>query len=145
MEKSEDEIRAPDIVITEQLLPGGNVDNEIDITEVLHISQEEYAKQKELYDKYEENIIKEFNFERNKRLEIFKEFLFRINRLGVYDVEVREIYNMIDPIIDAYCNQYIETCELDVETYTKIFTLLKKIRNTQVILPILEKIIICQT
>jgi hypothetical protein len=142
MEQSEHDIRAPDIVRTEQLLPSNNLDN--DITEVLHISQEEFAKQKEMYEKYEEKIIKEFNFERNKRLEIFKEFLLRINRLGVYDVEVREIYNMIDPIIDAYCNQYIETCELDMETYTKIFTLLKKIRNTQVILPILEKIIICQ-
>jgi hypothetical protein len=55
---------------------------------------------------------------------------------------VREIYEIIDPIIESYCNQIIQVCELDDETYNRIFSLLKKIRNNKLVFDTLQNIIL---
>jgi hypothetical protein len=146
---SEEEIRPPDAIVSERLLPQNINDRDDDInrsekemSDALYISMQEYNIQNEIQSDYEERIIQEFTAERNRRVELFKDFLFQMNRIGRYDKEVREMYSILEPIIDSYCNQYIQTCELDIETHTKIFDIVKKIRNHLVILPLLEKIII---
>ncbi len=48
---------------------------------------------------------------------------------------------MIDPIIDSYCSQSIQSCELDEETYDKNFNTLKKIRNNPLTLTTFKTII----
>ena len=144
---SEESIRPPDAIVSERLLPQNINDyddinrSEKEMNDALYISMQEYNKQQEVQSNYEEQIIQEFTTERNRRVELFKDFLFQMHRIGMYDKEVREMYSILEPIIDSYCNQYIQSCELDIETHTKIFDIVKKIRNHLVILPLLEKII----
>jgi hypothetical protein len=68
--------------------------------------------------------------------------MINLIKIGKFDKEVREIYEILDPIIELYCKQYIQTCELDIETYDKIFDILKKIRNNQQVLDILKTILL---
>jgi len=151
----EEEVRPPDAIVSERLLPHISEDRteyvnrtehvnrtEEEMKDALYLSIQEFNQQNEIQSNYEEQIIKEFIAEREKRLEVFKDFLFQMHRIAKYDTEVREVYSMIDPILDSYCNQYIQTCELDIETHTKIFNIVKKIRNQQSMIPLLEKIII---
>ena len=65
-----------------------------------------------------------------------------MTKLCRFDNEVREIYNILDPIIESYCGLYFETCELDQQTYDKIFNTLKKIRNDQQAFDTLKTIIL---
>ena len=85
--------------------------------------------------------MKDYADETKRRKEIFKDFLFNLNKIGKFDKEVRDIYDILDPIIESYCGQYIQSCELDGETYDKIFDTLKKIRNNQSALNTLKSII----
>ena len=73
---------------------------------------------------------------------IFKEFLFNIDRIGKFDKNVKEIYEIIEPIIDSYCNQIIQFLSFDKDTYNKIFNVLKTIRNNQIAFDTLKTIII---
>ena len=82
------------------------------------------------------------NFRNNKISSIFKEFLFNLNKIGKFDKEIREIFDIIDPIIESYCNQVITSYEFDKETYDKIFNVINKIRMNEGILNILQTIIL---
>jgi hypothetical protein len=142
---TEDNIRPPDEVKIEQLLEDTRSNFEKEIDQAIYLSFQDLINQQENSRKYEEQILKEYNEESNRRKEIFREFLLSLNKISRFDLEIREIYEIIEPIIDSYCNQYIEVCELDKQMYDKIFGLLKKIRNNQVALNILNTIIIKET
>lgn len=137
-----DEIREPDSVISEQLLNDNRTDFQKQMDEAMYISLQEIKKYEELNQKYENELIQQYVEETTRRKELFTSFLFDLNRLMKFDKEVREIYQIIEPIIDSYCGQIIENCELDEETYKKIFNLLGKIRVNKVGLEILKNIII---
>jgi hypothetical protein len=138
----EDNIRAPDEVVRETLLEDTRSDFEKQLDEAMYLSMYEINQQRDIYDEYEKKLIEDHKFETDSRNEIFKDFMFNINKIGKFDKEVREIYEILDPIIESYCKQYIQTCELDVETYDKIFNTLKKIRNNQQVLDILKTILL---
>jgi hypothetical protein len=138
----DDNIRPPDESFNERLLEDTRSDFEKQIDEAMYVSMQEMNQQQDINRQYEERLIKDFMEESNRRKDIFKDFLFNLNKLIKFDKEVREIYEIIDPIIDSYCNQSIEVCELDIETYYKIFTILEKIRNSQDSLNILKTIIL---
>jgi hypothetical protein len=139
---TEDNIRPPDEVKVEQLLEDTRSDFEKEIEQAIYLSFQEVRNQEEISRKYEEQILKEYNEESNRRKDIFRDLLLSLNKISRFDKEVREIYEIIDPIIDSYCSQYIEICELDEKTYDKIFELLKKIRNNQSAFNLLKEIII---
>ncbi len=139
---TEDNIRPPDEAKMEQLLEDTRSDFEKEIDEAIYLSYQDIREKQELSRKYEEQILKEYNEESNRRRDIFRDFLLSLNKISRFDKEIREIYEIIDPIIDSYCNQYIEICELDEKTYDKIFGLLKKIRNNQSAFNLLKEIII---
>ena len=139
---TEDNIRPPDEVKSEQLLEDTRSDFEKEIDEAIYLSIQDLREKQEISRKYEEQILKEYNEESNRRKEIFRDFLLSLNKISRFDKEIREIYEIIEPIIDSYCNQYIEICELDEKTYDKIFELLKKIRNNQSAFNLLKEIII---
>ena len=42
---------------------------------------------------------------------------------------MKEIYEIIEPIIDCYCAQYMKQCELDPITYDRIFKVIGNIRT----------------
>jgi hypothetical protein len=136
-----DDIRPPDKSINEQLIEDTRSDFEKEIDEALYISMLEVKKQQDINTEYEEKIISEYIKETNRRKEIFKDFLFNVNKIGKFDKEIQEIYDIIEPIIDSYCGQIFESCELDEETYNKIFNTLKNIRNNQNALDILRSIL----
>lgn len=135
-------IRPPDEPFSEQLLEDNRCDFDKEMDEALQLSLKEMIEQQKLYVSYEEQLINEYTSETNRRKEMFKSFLFNIHKISKIDKEVREIYEILDPIIDAYCGQCIETCELDQETYNKIFNILGKIRNDQKAYDTLKAIII---
>ncbi len=140
-DNNDDNIRPPDEVKTEQLLEDTRSEYEKQIDEAIYLSFQEITKQEELYKKYEEQLLRDHNDETNKRNEHFKKFLFDLNKLSKIDKEVKNIFNIIEPIIESYCLQYIQTCELDIETYEKIFKLLHKIRTDKSAVETLKTII----
>jgi hypothetical protein len=138
----DDNIRPPDESFNERLLEDTRTEFEKQIDDAIYISMQEMNKQQDINKQYEDLIINNYTDETNRRTGIFKEFLVNIHKIGKFDKEVREIYDIIDPIIESYCSQYIEVCELDEQTYDKIFNILKKIRNNQIVFDTLKTIIL---
>jgi hypothetical protein len=141
-DETEDNIRPPDKVKVEKLVEDTRSNYEKEIDDALYISMKEYKKQQECYDIYEEQIMEEYVNLCAKRKEIFEVFLFNLNRLIKYDKEIKEILDIIDPIIESYCNQYIEFVILDELTYDKIFNTLDKVRLNRQTFEILKTIIV---
>ena len=124
-----DDIRLPDEAVNEQLIEDTRSDFEKQIEEAIYISSQEIRENQILNKQYEEQILKEYAEETSRRREMFKDFLFNLYKIGKFDNEVAEIYNILEPIIESYCSQSLQTCELDKVTYDRIFNTLKKIRN----------------
>lgn len=139
---NEDNIRLPDEIISDRLLEDTRNDYEKELDEAINLSYQELLEKQDLSRKYEEQIIKDYNEETLKRKTTFEKLLLDLNKLSKLDKEVREIYNIIDPIIECYCSQYINICILDVETHETIFKLLSKIRTDKNAVELLKTIII---
>jgi hypothetical protein len=144
MNNSEDNIRKPDEVVRETLLEDNRDNYQKQIDEAMYLSMQEMNQEREINHEYEEKILKDYADETNRRVNLFKNFMANITKLCKFDNEVREIYNILDPIIESYCGQFIETCELDQQTYDKIFDILKKIRNDQQAFDTLKTIILIE-
>ena len=144
MNNSEDNIRKPDEVVRETLLEDNRDNYQKQIDEAMYLSMQEMNQEREINHEYEEKILKDYADETNRRVNLFKNFMANITKLCKFDNEVREIYNILDPIIDSYCGQFIETCELEQKTYDKIFDILKKIRNDQQAFDTLKTIILIE-
>lgn len=138
----EDNIRPPDEVVRETLLEDNRDDYQKQIDEAMYLSMQEMNQQRDINLQYEEQLLKDYASETKRRVELFKNFMANMTKLSKFDKEVREIYNILDPIIESYCGQYFQTCELDGETYDKIFDTLKKIRNDQQAFDTLKTIIL---
>jgi len=141
-DNTEDNIRPPDEVRVEQLLEDTRSEYDKQIDEAINLSMLDIIEKQNINLQYEEQLIKEYNDENNRRKDYFTKFLFDLNKLGKIDKEIREIYEIIEPIIESYCSQYIQICELDIETYEKIFKLLGKIRTDKNAIETLKGIII---
>lgn len=140
----EDNIRPPDEIVRETLLQDNRSDFEKQLDEAVYLSMQEINQQREINEQYEEQLLKDFAFETKRRTEIFKDFVFNLNKIGRFDKEIRDISDILYPIIDSYCGQCIQTCELDEETYDKIFSIVKKIRVNQDTLDTLKTIILSE-
>jgi hypothetical protein len=136
----EDNIRDPDAVLHEQLIEEKS-DYEKELDEAVYLSIQELTKQQMINDKYEEQLLQDYTLERNKRIEMFREFLFNLNKISKLDKELREIQSLLLNIIDLYCKQEIKFYSLDSETYNKVFDTLKKIRNNKI--EVLKTFIVC--
>uniref|UniRef100_A0A6C0ARD1 Uncharacterized protein n=1 Tax=viral metagenome TaxID=1070528 RepID=A0A6C0ARD1_9ZZZZ len=135
-------VRSPDKVFKEQLFADNKSDFEKELNKALRISLEEARTFNDLNKDFEEQLIKKFEKEKIERKEIFTKFLLDLNRIIRLDKDVRDVYEIVEPIIDAYCNQFIEICEFDEETYNKIFKVLSTIRIDKKCMNILQTIII---
>lgn len=138
----EDNIRAPDEVVRETLLEDTRSDFQKQLDKALDLSIQEMEQQREINQEYEEQLLKNYADEIKRRINLFKNFMSNLTRLCGFDKEVKEVYDIIDPIIESYCGLYFETCELDGGTYDKIFDTLKKIRNDQQAFDTLKTIIL---
>ena len=138
----DDDIRPHDAVVSEQLLEDTRSEFEKDLDEALILSLNDIREKHNLNKKYEEQLIKEYNEESSRRKSAFEKFLFDLNKVSKVDKEIREIYDIIEPIVEVYCSQYINKCELDNDTYEKIFKLLGKVRTDKNAVEILKTIIL---
>lgn len=134
-------IRRPDNVITEQISQEDISEYEKQLIEATQQSIKELEEQQNEQFNYERKLIQEHTHETKRRVEIFKEFLLRLQKISSFDQEIREIYEIIQPIIDAYCGQIINHYELDEITYNKIFDTLRNVRHTDTGITELKKII----
>jgi len=138
---NDDNIRPPDQVTVEQLVQDKRSEFDKQVDEALYQSMKEYAEENEMNEKYEEHLINSYLTTSAERKEKFKDLLSTMHKVMHFDKEVKEINDMIVPIIDAYCLNYIENVELDVETYNKIFTILMTIRKNEKNIALLKTII----
>lgn len=134
-------IRRPDNVITEQISQEDISEYEKQLIEATQQSIKELEEQQNEQFNYERKLIQEHTHETKRRVEIFKEFLLHLQKINSFDQEIREIYEIIQPIIDAYCGQIINHYELDEITYNKIFDTLRKVRHTDTGITELKKFI----
>ena len=118
-DNSEEYIRSPDKVIKERLI----------------WKEEEFEEFEEFEEDilqnmvdYEKEIQKYFVEEKMRRKDTFNELLFKMKKISNYDKEVEEIYNIIEPIIESYCEQVIQYYEVDNVSYERIFSIISSIR-----------------
>lgn len=138
----EDNIRAPDSIIQDQLLNHDRDEFDKQLDEAMYISLQDLKQQRDEQAQYESTVVKQYEDETDHRRTLFKEFMFQLSRLSKYDANIQEVMEIISPIVDAYCYQFIETCELDSKTHEKIFSTISRIRKSDDVISLLSEIII---
>jgi hypothetical protein len=138
----EDEIRPPDRVKREQLIPNDNLYHDKELEEALSLSIQESLELEKKSQEYENQIINSFIKERDNRREKFEKLLFNLKKVSKFDKTLCDTFDIIEPIIDSYCNQMIENFIVDEETFQSIFKNLNSIRTDKKIIDILKTIII---
>lgn len=137
-----DNVRTPDKTKKEQLLQDNRSEYEKQMDEAMYLSIQEFKKLEEINQKYEEDLINEHIKLINERKDLFRGFLFDLNKLIRFDKDMKEIYEIIEPIIDSYCAQYINQCEIDQITYDRIFKVIGNVRTNKNAIELLKKILI---
>lgn len=146
----EDKVRSPDKVKREKLIDDFSYKDDLEESDddefnyAIHLSINEFQKQEELNKKFEDELINNYHNLIKERKEIFHPLLLELIKLSKYDIEIKEIYEIVEPIIEAYCMQYFEFTELDETTYDKIFKVLSSIRINKNSIEILKTLLVKQ-
>ena len=127
----DDDIRNADEARSELLQQDTRSEYDKQIEEAINLSSMEYREKEIKNERFEEEIIANYYKVSNERRDLFREFLFDLGKLIRFDKETKEIYEIIEPIIESYCNQIIDNWELDEITYDRIFKALKSIRTNK--------------
>jgi hypothetical protein len=138
----EEYVRPPDDIKSEQLIAYKRNDYEREIDEAIYLSIQEFNQKININDEFEKELINKYFEENKKRKNLFSKLLFDLNKISKFDNEIKDIYEIIEPIIESYCSQFIETCEFDKNTYEKIFKILGKIRTDKNAIELLKTIIL---
>ena len=130
----EDEyIRPADNIVRERLIDTSLSDVEDEMNFALNESLKDFEQT-------EESIFTSYNTELNKRQLETESIIMKLKKLSVYDDTVKDMLNVMEPIIELYCNQYINSYEFDKETYEFILNNIKKIRFSQEEKQVIENI-----
>jgi hypothetical protein len=143
IDRESNDIRPADGSKRELLQQDTRTEYEKQIEEAINLSSMEYREKEIKNERFEEEIIANYFKVSNERKEHFRNLLFDLGKLIRFDKETKEIYEIIEPIIESYCNQFIENCEVDEMTYDRIFRALKGIRTNKKNIELLKKILIC--
>ena len=135
-------IRIPDEVKKERLCQDNRSNFEKEMEEMEEAIKYSLQEHEEISKNYEDKLINEYLLETNKRRDNFKSILFDLSKLIKYDQNIKEIYEIIEPIIDAYCSQYIQNYEIDEITYNRIFKVIGTIRTDKKNIELLKTIFI---
>ena len=135
------DIRKPDEAKREKLIADHCNEYNYEIDEALYQSMQDIILEQKRNEDYENELKNNFTKILSERSEIFKGLLFHMKRIACFDQNVKEIYEIIEPIIDAYCNQIIENCTIDQKTHERIFKTLSTIRTNKKSLKLLSMII----
>ena len=103
------------------------------------LEHEEYASNMA---EFETRIMCESSLETDNRKKQFAGLLHDMDKVSRFDSQIKEIYNIIEPIIESYCFQFIHSYEFDKITYEKIFTTLSSIRTNKQGIELLKTVII---
>jgi hypothetical protein len=141
-DNNDNNVRAPDNTKKEQLLQDNRSEYEQQEEDARYWSLLEFNEQKELNEKYEEDTINEHKRIIIERRELFRGFLFDLNKLIRFDKDIKEIYEIIEPIIDCYCAQYMNQCEIDTVTHDRIFKVIGNVRTDKNAMELLKKILV---
>jgi hypothetical protein len=161
---NEDNIRQHDTVITERLVdddlddlyefediistPREQVTNnsilDKDINNAFEESKKEFEDMINREDEYEKKVIQDYltMVEANKAK--FQTLINDLNRLSKFDNDIREIYDIIEPIIHAHSANLLPVVEFDTITYDRIYKVLGSIRTDKNCIEELKKVIICE-
>jgi hypothetical protein len=138
----EENIRQPDKVIKETLLPTLQTDQDIELELALKTSIDEYFGLCKKSEDYETQIIEDYNNEMLNRQKLINPIIFEIERISKYDKSFVELYQLLEPILQLYIQQYLNFYECDLETFNKIFNKLSTIRLNKDKQDILKQIFI---
>jgi hypothetical protein len=143
-EEIEYNIRPPDEVKRETLIENIDVRSpfEKEMDEALFQSIQQHIEYENKMEEYEANIIYESLQETENRKKQFASLLHDVKKVSNFDSQIKAIYNIIEPIIESYCCQYITNYEFDEITYEKIFTTLSTIRTNKNNIELLKTVII---
>lgn len=132
---SDDEIRMPDEVYTDRLIDE-RTEEELEMEKIINESIM-------LAEKNSEEKFKEFLDQIEERKNKYSNIVQKFKKLIKYDKEIKEIFELIDWIIDYYINMQIEYYTYDKDTYDKIFNikLLKQSRFSDYEIELLRNII----
>ena len=141
-EEEENNIRLPDEVKRETLLEDTRSSFQKEIDAAVYqsmLEQEEYANN---MTEFETRIMCESSLETDNRKKQFACLLHELDKVSRFDNQIKEIYNIIEPIIESYCFQFIHNYEFDKITHDKIFTTLYSIRTNKQDIELLKTVII---
>jgi hypothetical protein len=138
----DEEIRPPDETKREQLTEDVRSEFDIELEKVLYLTMQEVRDEEIKNHKFEEEIINNYAEQQRKRRELFRDLLVNMSKLSKFDKDIKDLYEFIDPIIEAYCLDFIQFYEIDQETHKKVFQVLGTIRVNKNILDTLTKILI---
>ena len=141
-EEEENNIRLPDEVKRETLIEDTRSSFQKEIDTAVYqsmLEQEEYANN---MTEFETRIMCESSLETDNRKKQFACLLHELDKVSRFDSQIKEIYNIIEPIIESYCFQFILNYEFDKITYEKIFTTLSTIRTNKKDIELLKTVII---
>jgi len=138
----DEEIRPPDEVKREKLIQDTRSEFDKEMEEALYLSMQEVREEEIKNHKFEEEIINSYLEKQSERRELFRDLLINMNKLSRFDKDVKEIFEILDAIIEGYCLDYIQFAEVDKETRDKVFNVLKTIRVNKNTLDVLQTIIV---
>jgi hypothetical protein len=137
----DEDIRPPDEVIREQLQEDPRSEYEKDLEEAMYQSIESLKEEEKRQDEYAQRCVQIFEEERNQKYEQFDNIFKQLKKLSVYDMNLKNILDIMEPVIDAYCNGFIEYYGLDKISHDNIFDNLKKVRLSEEERQILKNIV----
>ncbi len=140
MYQDQENIRIPDETKFAQLLEDNRSQYEQDIDDVILLSMKDISIYNTKVSDYERLIIEEYVNETKKRHDIFDPILFEINKVSIFDKEIKEMYQIIKPIMDSYCNRLIDRYEFDELIYNFIFKNLNSLRISKQNIQLFETI-----
>jgi len=136
----QEDIRIPDETKFAQLLEDNRSQYEKDIDDVILLSMKDISIYNTKVSDYERLILEEYVTETKNRHNLFEPILFEINKVGLLDKEIKEMYQIIKPIMDSYCNRFIDRYEFDELTYNFIFKNLYSLRISKQNIQLFEPI-----
>lgn len=136
MDQNQDIIRSPDESKREILINNNKLMNEDE--ELNSVLLQSLQEEEEFCDMQINNMIEQVK----NRTKLFEHFVFTIKRIGVFDKNIQEIYELIEYVIDSYCCGNIENYKYDKITYNKIFETLSKIRFSEFEINLLKSVIL---
>jgi 3-methyladenine DNA glycosylase Tag len=136
-------IRKQDEIKVDQLTKNSTLTKEEqELNAAIMNSIEDFKEIQKQYDDFENNVIQNYEEIKEQREKQFSGFISSLKKVSKYDVKIKEIIEILEPVIEAYCFNYINDCEFDCITYEKIFSELNSVRVEKNVLELLKTIIL---